>query len=172
MPIKTLCSTKGSTENRDRVMLAAANLPKMTASRLAMWRTLIAMTHVNANCSRLESLFLENIIATQNLHPDDFALLQNAFLKPQSVNECYAGMSSPRDRGWFLALTCQLFLRNIAYMSRERELFDHLARYRITALRFTELSTDLARVRQEFADFPDKSRRGTFSRLLRPLVIS
>ncbi|MES2729850.1 MAG: hypothetical protein V4621_07120 [Pseudomonadota bacterium] len=108
--------------------MSQANTTILTYSQLYVWRSLVALAHVDGKLTNNEWQFLLPSILRLNLLDEQRDLLQHDLKNPQKVADMFQNITKVKDRAQFFVLAGQLVYADGDYDEAEKKILLELSR--------------------------------------------
>ncbi len=144
-----------------------ANVPTVSASRMAMYEGLIALAWANgpineAKRQKLTSIFTENRLLTEDQRQFLFSRIEEKVL----MEAIWPHITEPQDRAYLLDFAERIFWLDGEYSELERNVYQEYLEHHLTSIGFDEAQTVMKAYAAELAaKRKDAERRGKQSKL-------
>jgi hypothetical protein len=98
----------------------------VNASQLKMWKTLVALTHVDHDSNSAEREFISDFLGRSKLSPEEKAEVLRGFEHAESPERLFMEIKDPRDRARLLYLARVMFYHDQNFSSYEQMALEHL----------------------------------------------
>ncbi|HRK07835.1 MAG TPA: hypothetical protein PLZ57_08715 [Pseudobdellovibrionaceae bacterium] len=96
------------------------------ASQIKMWKTLVALTHVDHDTNQAEREFISDFLEKSKLSPEEKAEILSGFGRAESPEKLFQEIKDSRDRARLLYLARVMFYHDQDFSTYEQMALEHL----------------------------------------------
>jgi len=132
---------------------------QLSESKLNLWRTLIALAHVDGNACKEERDFIHEGLKKIKASPAQMRVLEKDFVQIHSPDDFFEKITDPRDRAWLLYLAGLMFHRDDGFSDYEKLYYD---KFQANHAKMVDLSVAVAEAKKiESSIGPLRVERGS-----------
>lgn len=96
------------------------------ASQIKMWKTLVALTHVDHDTNQAEREFISDFLEKSKLSPEEKAEILSGFGRAEPPEKLFQEIKDSRDRARLLYLARVMFYHDQDFSTYEQMALEHL----------------------------------------------